>query len=183
MSSIIENSKIKNNNIIGPFAYIRENTIIKNSCIIGAYVEITRSFIKNNNLISHRAFMGDAKFEIKNIIGAGTVFCNYNFKTNNKEKSSIGSNCKIGSNSTIVAPVKIKSFTIIPASTEFMLKKIILNKKIFYFIISVHLFRIFFLENILLYAFFADLFIFNFHDVSFANFTNKLAILISELGT
>ena len=119
MSSLIENSKISNQNIIGPFAYIRDNTMIKNKCIVGAYVEVTRSIIQNKTYISHRAFIGDAKIGSKTIIGAGTVFCNYNFKTNKKGKSIVGSNCKIGSNSTMIAPLNLKSHTIIPASTKF----------------------------------------------------------------
>lgn len=119
MSSLIENTKINDQNIIGPFAFLRENTMIKNKCIVGAYVEVTRSTIKDKTYISHRAFIGDAKIGSNTIIGAGTVFCNYNFKTNKKAKSIVGSNCKIGSNSTIIAPINLKSHTTIPASTKF----------------------------------------------------------------
>lgn len=119
MSSLIENTYIGKNNIIGPFAYIRNNTKIKNNCIIGAYVEVTRSLIFDKTLISHRAFVGDAKIYCNTIIGAGTVFCNYNFKKKSKEKSIIGKNCKIGSNSTIIAPCNMVPNTIIPALTKF----------------------------------------------------------------
>jgi bifunctional UDP-N-acetylglucosamine pyrophosphorylase/glucosamine-1-phosphate N-acetyltransferase len=119
MSSLIENSKICDQNIIGPFAYIRENTKIKNRCIIGAYAEVTRSSIKNRCYASHRVFIGDATINVGTIIGAGTVFCNYNFNTNSKSKTKIGKNCKIGSNVSIIAPIKIKSNTVIPASTKY----------------------------------------------------------------
>tara|TARA_Y100000389_G_scaffold199988_1_gene239488 strand:+ start:5404 stop:5994 length:591 start_codon:yes stop_codon:yes gene_type:complete len=119
MSSFVENSKICNQNIIGPFAYIRDNTNIQNKCIVGAYVEITRSTIKNKSFASHRAFIGDAVIGSGTIIGAGTVFCNYSFKTNSKQKSFVGSNCKIGSNVCVIAPSKIKSDTVIPATTKF----------------------------------------------------------------
>jgi bifunctional UDP-N-acetylglucosamine pyrophosphorylase/glucosamine-1-phosphate N-acetyltransferase len=119
MSSLIENTNIGNNNIIGPFAFLRNKTKIKNDCIIAAYVEITRSFINNKTLISHRAFVGDVNIGYGSIIGAGVVFCNYNFKSEKKEKSIVGKNCKIGSNSTIIAPIKIKNNSIIPALTKF----------------------------------------------------------------
>ena len=119
MSSLIENSKICDQNIIGPFAYIRENTKIENRCIIGAYAEVTRSSIKNRCYASHRVFIGDATINVGTIIGAGTVFCNYNFNTNSKSKTKIGKNCKIGSNVSIIAPIKIKSNTVIPASTKY----------------------------------------------------------------
>jgi bifunctional UDP-N-acetylglucosamine pyrophosphorylase/glucosamine-1-phosphate N-acetyltransferase len=119
MSSLIENSKVSNQNIIGPFAYIRENTIIKNKCIIGAYAEVARSFIKNKCHASHRVFIGDATIDEGTIIGAGTVFCNYNFNTSLKSTSKIGKNCKIGSNVSIIAPIKVKANTLIPASTKY----------------------------------------------------------------
>jgi len=122
MSSLIENSKIFDQNIIGPFAYIRENTKIENRCIIGAYAEVTRSSIKNRCYASHRVFIGDAIINEGTIIGAGTVFCNYNFNTNSKSKTKIGKNCKIGSNVTIIAPIKIKSNELIPASTKYSRK-------------------------------------------------------------
>lgn len=121
-SSIINSSKLSNNIIVGPFAYIRDKTNIEKNCIIGAYVEITRSIIKQNVYASHRAFIGDAKIQERVIIGAGTVFCNYNFKNNSKAKSIIGSNCKIGSNSTIIAPCKMMPNTLVPASTKFKSK-------------------------------------------------------------
>jgi bifunctional UDP-N-acetylglucosamine pyrophosphorylase/glucosamine-1-phosphate N-acetyltransferase len=119
MSSYIENTNIKNNNLIGPFAYLRDNTKINNNCIIAAYVEVTRSLINNKTFISHRAFIGDASIGHNTIIGAGVVFCNYNFKTNSKARSTVGKNCKIGSNSTIIAPAHIMPSTIIPAATKF----------------------------------------------------------------
>lgn len=119
MSSYLIKSKIDNNNLIGPYAFIRDKTYIKNFCIIGAYVEITRSLILDDIKASHRAFIGDAKVGRKTIIGAGSVFCNYSFKTMKKEKTEIGSNCKIGSNVTIIAPIKIKRNTIIPAFTKY----------------------------------------------------------------
>jgi len=126
ISSFIENTNIDNDNIIGPFAYLRENTNIKRNCIVGAYVEIARSLINSKTYISHRAFIGDAKIGENTIVGAGVVFCNFNFKTMKKEKITVGKNCKIGSNSTIIAPCKILSGTIVPALTKF--KKINFEK-------------------------------------------------------
>ena len=121
-SSILIKSILGKKNIIGPFAYIRDNTSIKNNCIVGAYVETTRSIINSDSKISHQAFIGDAKIGKNCIIGAGTIFCNFNFKTLKKEKTTIGSFCKIGSNVTIISPKKIKSKTLIPASS--IVKKI-----------------------------------------------------------
>ncbi|OUU44686.1 MAG: hypothetical protein CBC16_01640 [Verrucomicrobia bacterium TMED56] len=119
LSSSVNNCKISDNTIIGPFAFIREKTTIEKNCIVGAYVEIVRSAIQQNTYASHRAFIGDAKIARNVIIGAGTVFCNYNFTKNSKEKTIIGKNCKIGSNSTIIAPCNVKPNTIIPALTKY----------------------------------------------------------------
>ena len=119
MSSFIQNTNIDNSNIIGPFAYLRDNTNIKSNCIVGAYVEVARSLIHNKTYISHRAFIGDAKIGENTIIGAGVVFCNFNFKAMKKEKIIIEKNCKIGSNSTIIAPCNMMPDTIIPALTKF----------------------------------------------------------------
>ncbi len=118
-SSIIQNSIIFDNVIIGPFAFIRENTNINKNCIIGAYVEITRSKISKNTYASHRTFIGDSNIGENVIIGAGVVFCNFSFKTNKKEKTTIGKNCKIGSNSVLIAPTKMKDNTTIPALTKY----------------------------------------------------------------
>lgn len=118
-SSIIQNSFVSDNVIIGPFAFIRENTQIKRNCIIGAYVEVTRSKIGKQTYASHRTFIGDAIISDNVIIGAGVVFCNYSFKTNKKEKIIVGKNCKIGSNAVLIAPIKIKDKTVIPAMGKF----------------------------------------------------------------
>lgn len=118
-SSIIQNSIISDNVIIGPFAFIRENCQIDKNCIIGAYVEATRSKIGKNTYASHRTFIGDTNIGGNVIIGAGVVFCNYSFKTNQKEKITVGNNCKIGSNTVLIAPTRIKSKTIIPALQKF----------------------------------------------------------------
>jgi bifunctional UDP-N-acetylglucosamine pyrophosphorylase/glucosamine-1-phosphate N-acetyltransferase len=127
MTSLIESSKINNQNIIGPFAFIRENTDIKDQCIVGAYAEVTRSLIRKKSYISHRAFIGDATIGYNTVIGAGVNFCNYSFKTNSKVKFKVGSNCKIGANATVVGPINIKPHTIIPASTKF--NKFNVNRK------------------------------------------------------
>lgn len=126
MSSLIENSILCDKNIIGPYAFLRDKTKIENSCVIGAYVETARSNIKSKTMISHRAFIGDAKIGSNTIIGAGVVFCNYNFSNNKKSNSIIGSKCKIGSNSTLIAPLKLKSNSIVPAS--FKLKQKLIKK-------------------------------------------------------
>ena len=128
-SSYLNDSKIKESNSIGPFAYIRDNVIIGKLNIIGSHTEITRTILKNNNKISHYSFIGDCLIANNNIIGAGVVTANYKSLKKNKLKTSIKNNCLIGSNSTIIAPCNIESNVTIAAGSKifFDIKK---NKKI-----------------------------------------------------
>lgn len=128
-SSLISNSELKNFNSIGPFSYIRDKTHIGNKNFIGAHTELTRTSIKNENKLSHFSFVGDTEIGMNNIIGAGVVTANYKSKKINKLKTKILSNCFIGSNSTLIAPCKINSGSIIGAGSliNFNVKK---NQKV-----------------------------------------------------
>ena len=100
---------------IGPFARIRPKTSISNNVKIGNFVEIKNSKIGNNNSISHLSYIGDS-FLGKNVnIGAGTITCNYDGK--NKNTTKIGDNVFIGSNCSLVAPLKINNNSVIGASS------------------------------------------------------------------
>lgn len=113
--SIITNTTVESNNILGPFCFIRDQSLIKNSCIIGAHVEMTRSTISNNVKISHKAFIGDAWIGENVVIGAGTIFCNWNGSEHCL--SEVGSNTLIGSGTLIISPVKIGSHCTIGAGS------------------------------------------------------------------
>ena len=103
--SHIEECKIKKGSIIGPFARIRGGTIIGEKSKIGNFVEIKKSNISNKVKISHLSYVGDTEIGSSTNIGAGTITCNYDGK--NKNKTKIGKNSFVGSNSTIIAPIKI----------------------------------------------------------------------------
>ena len=103
--TVLEGSKIGKGSIIGPFARIRLTTIIGENVKVGNFVEIKNSTIGNKSSISHLSYIGDSQLG-KNInIGAGTITCNYDGK--NKNKTIIEYNVFIGSNSSLVAPLKI----------------------------------------------------------------------------
>ena len=103
--SIIESSKIGKGSSIGPFARLRPVTKIGENVKVGNYVEIKNSKIGNNCSISHLSYIGDSQLG-KNInIGAGTITCNYDGK--NKNKTIIEDNVFIGSNSSLIAPLRI----------------------------------------------------------------------------
>lgn len=103
--TVLESSKIGKGSSIGPFARLRPDTIIGENVKVGNYVEIKNSKIGNNCSISHLSYIGDSKLG-KNInIGAGTITCNYDGK--NKNETIIEDNVFIGSNTSLVAPLKI----------------------------------------------------------------------------
>ena len=103
--TVLEKSVIGANSSIGPGARIRPNTKIDSNVKIGNYVEIKNSNIGSNTSISHLSYIGDSDLGKNVNIGAGTITCNYNGKK--KFKTIIQNNVFIGSNSSLVAPLKI----------------------------------------------------------------------------
>ena len=113
--SYVENSKIENNIVIGPYARIRPGTILKTGSKVGNFVEIKNSKINANTKVNHLSYIGDADIGKNSNIGAGTITCNYDgFK---KNKTKISENVFIGSNSSLVAPVKIEKNSVVGAGS------------------------------------------------------------------
>ena len=104
-SSTVLDSKIGNNNNIGPRAYIRNNTETKENAKVGFSVEVKNSIIGNNTKVSHLSYIGDSILGDNINIGAGTITANYDGI--NKNKTVIEDNCFIGSNTVLIAPIKI----------------------------------------------------------------------------
>ena len=111
----IEESRISNYVTVGPFARLRNGSDIAEKTKIGNFVEVKKSRIKKNVKISHLSYVGDANIGNDVNIGAGSITCNYDgFK---KNKTFIGSGCFIGSNTSLIAPIKIKKNSIVGAGT------------------------------------------------------------------
>ena len=114
--SHLEKCKVKSGSIIGPFARIRENSVIGKNSKIGNFVEIKKSKLSEHVKVNHLSYVGDSEVGSSSNIGAGTITCNYDGK--NKHKTKIGKNSFVGSNSTIIAPIKIgKNVTLGAGST------------------------------------------------------------------
>lgn len=111
----IENCTINNNVKVGPFARIRGDVNLGDYSKIGNFVELKNVIVKNKVNINHLSYIGDAKIGEKTNIGAGTITCNYDgFK---KNKTFIGYNAFVGSNSTIIAPIEIGNNSTIGAGS------------------------------------------------------------------
>jgi bifunctional UDP-N-acetylglucosamine pyrophosphorylase/glucosamine-1-phosphate N-acetyltransferase len=104
-STVIESSIIKDAATIGPFAHLRPDSVIGASAKIGNFVEIKKSVIGNGAKASHLSYLGDAEIGDNVNIGAGTITCNYDGV--NKSKTIIEEDCFIGSDTQLVAPVKV----------------------------------------------------------------------------
>ncbi len=105
IKSYIEDSKIMNNATIGPYSHLRPGSIIEENVRIGNFVEVKKSIIGKNTKASHLTYLGDTEIGKDVNIGAGTITCNYDGKE--KHKTVIEDNVFIGSNNTLVAPLKI----------------------------------------------------------------------------
>ena len=114
-SSYIEESEVKDNVKIGPFAHLRPNSFVGNGCKIGNFVEIKNATLGKNTAASHLAYIGDADVGENCNIGCGAIFVNYNGKT--KNRTVVEDDCFIGSNCNVIAPVYIKRGSYICAGT------------------------------------------------------------------
>ena len=113
--SHLEGPTVGASSIIGPFARLRPGTKIENNSKVGNFVEIKKSTLKKHSKVNHLSYIGDSIIGKSTNVGAGTITCNYDGI--NKNKTIIEDNVFIGSNSSLVAPLKIKKNAIIGAGS------------------------------------------------------------------
>jgi bifunctional UDP-N-acetylglucosamine pyrophosphorylase/glucosamine-1-phosphate N-acetyltransferase len=114
-NSLIRNSIISENCVIGPYSRLRSGTKVANNSQIGTFVEIKKSTIGSGCKINHMAFIGDAILGDDVIIGAGTITCNHD--GNDTQQTIIHSGSYIGSNVNLIAPIVIEENAIIGAGS------------------------------------------------------------------
>lgn len=103
--SVIDGSDIGNNCVIGPYSYIRPGSVIKDRVKVGDFVELKKAQIGCGSKIPHLSYVGDAEVGENVNIGAGTITCNYD--GDKKWPTVIGDKAFIGSNTNLIAPVRI----------------------------------------------------------------------------
>ena len=91
--------------IIGPFARLRPGAQLDDEVHIGNFVEVKASHLERGTKANHLAYVGNAHVGARSNIGAGTIFANYDGA--NKHQSEVGANVHVGSNSVLVAPVRV----------------------------------------------------------------------------
>ena len=103
--SIIVDSQIESKCSVGPFAHLRMNATLEEKATVGNFVEVKKSRLKRGTKAMHLTYLGDATIGERTNIGAGTVTCNYDGV--NKHETIIEDDVKIGSDTMLVAPVRV----------------------------------------------------------------------------
>lgn len=112
---VIENAVIGAGGRIGPFARIRPDTVLAENVHIGNFVEVKKANIARNSKVNHLSYIGDTMMGADVNIGAGTITCNYDGA--NKHVTYIGDRVFVGSDTQLVAPVRIGNDATIGAGT------------------------------------------------------------------
>lgn len=102
---VVAESRLDDRVIIGPFARLRPGNHLRAGARIGNFVELKKSTIGEGTKAMHLTYLGDAKIGAKSNIGAGTITCNYDGF--HKFPTSIGNKVFIGSDTALVAPVRV----------------------------------------------------------------------------
>ena len=104
--SWVEESRIGEGTTVGPFAHLRPGTVIGRDVEIGNFAELKNSRVGDRTKVHHKSYLGDAQIGVEVNIGAGTITCNYGLDRR-KHRTTIGDRAYIGSDSMLVAPVRI----------------------------------------------------------------------------
>lgn len=112
---VIEGAVIGIGSRIGPFARIRPDTVLAENVHIGNFVEVKKSNIARNSKVNHLSYIGDTMMGADVNIGAGTITCNYDGA--NKHVTHIGDRVFVGSDTQLVAPVRVGNDATIGAGT------------------------------------------------------------------
>jgi bifunctional UDP-N-acetylglucosamine pyrophosphorylase / glucosamine-1-phosphate N-acetyltransferase len=113
--TVIDDAVIEEGAKVGPFARLRPGTIVGKGARVGNFVEIKKSRIGAGSKVNHLTYLGDARLGRGVNVGAGTITCNYDgFK---KSLTTIADGAFIGSNTNLVAPVRVGRDAIIGAGS------------------------------------------------------------------
>ena len=113
--SVILDSTLGSDIHVGPFAHLRNSTLLADDVHIGNFVEVKNSRLGHGVKAGHLTYLGDAEIGENTNVGAGTITCNYDGVR--KNKTTIGRDAFIGSNTSLVAPVTVGDGALTGASS------------------------------------------------------------------
>jgi bifunctional UDP-N-acetylglucosamine pyrophosphorylase/glucosamine-1-phosphate N-acetyltransferase len=105
VASVVEGAVLEEDVAVGPFAHLREGTHLARSVHVGNFAEVKKARLGRGAKMGHFAYVGDAQVGDEVNIGAGTVTCNYDGVS--KHRTVIGKGAFIGSDTMLVAPVRV----------------------------------------------------------------------------
>ena len=111
----IENVTLESGVKVGPFSRLRPGSLLSKGSRVGNFVEVKKSKVGKNSKINHLSYVGDTTIGKNVNIGAGTITCNYDGKKKNKTKILDGA--FIGSNTSLIAPIKIGKKAVVGAGS------------------------------------------------------------------
>ncbi len=104
--SSLEGARIGDGTVVGPYAHLRPGTVVGRSVEIGNYAEMKNTRVGDRTKVHHKSYLGDARIGADVNIGAGTITCNYG-TDRRKHRTTIEDGAYIGSDSMLVAPIRI----------------------------------------------------------------------------
>ena len=115
-SCVIVESQVDGECRVGPFSHLRPGSHMKAGSHVGNFVELKKTRLGRGSKASHLAYLGDATIGEKVNIGAGTITCNYDGEK--KHPTVIGDGAFIGSDSQLIAPVRIGAGAYVAAGSS-----------------------------------------------------------------
>src|SRR5581483_10661508 len=112
---VMENARVANAAVLGPYSHLRPGSDIGEGAHVGNFVETKKIRLGKKSKANHLTYLGDAEIGENVNIGAGTITCNYDGV--NKHKTTIEDGVFVGSDSTLVAPVKVGKGAYIAAAS------------------------------------------------------------------
>lgn len=111
----IEQAEVRRGALIGPYARLRPQALVDENAHVGNFVELKKTHLGKGSKANHLTYLGDAEVGPGVNFGAGTITCNYDGR--NKFRTVIGENCFIGSNTALVAPVRVGDDALVGAGS------------------------------------------------------------------
>ena len=113
--SVLRESVLEDDTVLGPFVHLRPGVVVRRKAKVGNFVEMKKADLGEGSKANHLSYLGDAKIGKGVNIGAGTITCNYDgFR---KSQTVIGDHVFLGSDTQLIAPVKVGAGSIVAAGT------------------------------------------------------------------
>ncbi|MHB9090583.1 MAG: bifunctional UDP-N-acetylglucosamine diphosphorylase/glucosamine-1-phosphate N-acetyltransferase GlmU [Chloroflexota bacterium] len=107
LASVLEGAIVDDDVTMGPFCHLRPGAHLGKGAELGNFDEVKKSYIGPGTKMHHFSYVGDAQFGANVNVGAGTITCNYDSETGNKNQTIVEDGVGLGSDTMLVAPVRV----------------------------------------------------------------------------